>query len=278
MKKTVIITGANTGIGKATALGLAGKGYHVIMACRSKEKGEKAQSEIIAKTQNTTVDLLLLDLSSQDSIREFVKKVNSTYPTIEILINNAGVSIREPKQTEQGIEWTFAVNHLGPFLLTNLLLNTLKKSSPSRIITVASSVERQAKLNLRDVNLKYTWNGYLAYANSKLCNIYFTYELSKRLMGTHVTANCLGPGLVNSDFFRNYAKLPWPFKIIKKLIGKTPEEGAETSLFLALSPEVEGVSGKYFENCREKKSSSASYNPEIAAALWDISMELCDLT
>jgi len=162
-------------------------------------------------------------------------------------------------------------------MLTYLLLDLLKKSSPSRVITVASSIEKHAKLNLRDLNLKFSWNGYLAYANSKLCNILFTYELAEKLTGTGVTANCLGPGLVNSELFRDVEKLPWFFKVIKTLIGKTPEQGAETSLYLALSPEAEGVSGCYFENCKQKKTSEMSYNKEIAKKLWEISMKLCGL-
>jgi NAD(P)-dependent dehydrogenase (short-subunit alcohol dehydrogenase family) len=249
MRKTIIVTGANTGIGKATAMGCAAKGCHVIMACRNRTKGENARREIAGKTGNKTIDLLILDLSSPQSIKECAKKILHTYPRIDVLINNAGVSIQKPKkaigwghliegQYSDGIEWTFAVNHLGPFLFTHLLLDCLKKSSPSRIITVASSVASQGRLDLEDLNMESKWDGFKAYANSKLCNIYFTYELAYLLEGTGVTANCLGPGLVNSDFFRNYKKLPFIFRIIKKLIGKTPEQGARTSIYLALSEAV----------------------------------------
>jgi NAD(P)-dependent dehydrogenase (short-subunit alcohol dehydrogenase family) len=277
MNKTIIVTGANTGIGRATALGLAGEGCHVVMACRNREKSEKTRQEIIGQSGNREIDLLIVDLASQKSIRAFAGEVKLKYKKIDVLINNAGVSLQEYTETEDGIEWNFAVNHLGPFLLTNLLLDLLKKSGPARIVAVSSGIHPQAKLDLADMNLKSKWNPYRSYANSKLCNIYFTYEIAGRLNKSGVTANCFAPGFVKSDFFRYYKKMPLGFNLIINLIGRTPEKAAETSLYLALSPEVEGVSGKYFYDCKPRSSSKISYNKEIAKRLWDISAKLCRL-
>lgn len=274
--KRAIVTGANSGIGKATALGLAKDGMEVILVCRDSVKGDAACKEIIEESGNKNIHIMIADFSSQKSIRKFAKDFLKKYKHLNVLVNNAGVSLDKMKMTEEGIEWVFAVNHLGYFLLTTLLLDLLKKSAPSRVVNVASGVHYPMKLDFSDLQLTKKWKSYKAYANSKLANVYFTYELARRLDGTGVTVNCLSPGLVKSELFR-YQKLPLVFRIIKKLIGKTTEQGAETPIYLATSPTVEGVTGKYFESRKAKKSSKISYDEEIAKKLWTVSEELCDL-
>jgi NAD(P)-dependent dehydrogenase (short-subunit alcohol dehydrogenase family) len=272
--KVCIVTGANTGIGKETALGLAKLGATVVMVCRDSERGETAQLEIKRKSGNKHVDLMLCDLSSQNSIRQFARTFIQQRDRLDVLINNAGVVLRQRSMTEDGLESTFAINHLGYFLVTNLLLDLLKKSAPSRIVSVSSTAHKFAKLDINAWPTGRDYSGFGAYANSKLANVLFTYELARRLNGTSVTANCLHPGAVGTNLFRG---LPKFVQTLIKLAAISPGRGAATSIFLASSPEVQGVTGKYFARRRQQQSSEASRNEEAARELWELSAELTGL-
>jgi len=269
--KICIVTGANTGIGKETALGLAKLGASVVMVCRDRERGEAALREIKQKSRNDRVELMICDFSSPNSIRQFASDFKQRHDRLDVLVNNAGVVLRERSMTEDGLESTFAINHLGYFLLANLLLDVLKQSVPSRIVNVASTGHKFGKLDINAWSTGGEYSAFGAYANSKLANVLFTYELARRLEGTGVTANCLHPGGVGTNLFRG---LPKFMQALIKLVTISPERGARTSIFLASSPEVEGVTGKYFARRRQQKSSEASHNEEAARRLWEVSEEL----
>lgn len=273
--KICLITGANSGIGKETTKALAKMNATVIMLCRDKDRGEKARKEIMEQTGNKNVDLLLCDLSSQDSIRKFVSEFKKKYQNLHVLINNAGIMLKKRILSIDGFEMNFAVHLLGPFLLTNLLLDVLKNSAPSRIINVASAAHKRAKIDFEDLqseNKKYSL--FRVYGISKLAEILFTYELSRKLEGTGVTANAVHPGVVATNLGRDQSKFSQWFA---RIFFKNPEEGAQTSIYLASSPEVEGITGKYFVNKQPKQSSEESYNLEYAVNLWKICEELTKL-
>ena len=273
--KICIITGANSGIGKATAIGLAKMNATIVMMCRSKERGEEAQKEIIELTGNKKMDLLLCDLSSQESIRKFVSEFKSKYQKLHVLINNAGVMLSKRGISVDGFEMNFAVNHLAPFLLTNLLLDALKKSAPSRIINVSSAAHRMAKMDFDDLQSeKMKHRLFRIYGVSKLALMLFSYELSRRLEGTSVTVNTLHPGLVNTNLGQDQSSFSQGFG---KLFFKKPEKGAETSIYLASSQEVDGITGKYFAKKQQKQSSEESYNEDYAKRLWELSTEMTQL-
>lgn len=273
--KICIITGANSGIGKATAIELAKMNAIVVIVCRNKERGEPAQKEIIEKTGNKNVDLLSCDLSSLDAIRNLDAEFRTKYQNLHVLINNAGVMLSKRELSVDGFEMNFAVNHLAPFLLTNLLLDILKKSAPSRIINVASGAHKFGTINFEDLQSENKKRRFMGlYGDSKLALMLTSYELSRRLEGTGVTLNTIHPGVVNTKLGMDRSK---PKKGIARRFFKSPEKGAETSIYLASSPEVEGVTGKYFINKQEQKSSDDSYNDEYAKKLWDISMEMTGL-
>jgi len=272
--KVCIVTGANTGIGKETALGLAKLRATVVMVCRDRKRGEAAQREIKQKSGNDRVELMICDFSSQNSVRQFARNFNERHARLDVLVNNAGVVLRERSMTEEGLESTFAINHLGYFLLTNLLLDVLKKSAPSRIVNVASTAHKYGKLDINAWPAGRDYSAFGAYANSKLANVLFTYELARRLEGTGVTANCLHPGGAGTNLFRG---LPKFLQALIKLVAISPERGARTSIYLASSPEVEGVTGKYFARRRQQRSSEASSNEEAAQRLWEMSAELTGL-
>jgi len=273
--KICMITGANSGIGKATALRLAEMDARIVMVCRNKERGETAQQEIIEKTGNKNVDLLICDLSSQEQIRKLVSEFKLKYQNLHILINNAGIVLSKRQLSVDGIEMNFAVNHFAPFLLTNLLIDILKKSAPSRIVNVSSGVHKMASMDFDDLhgeNKKY--GAFKNYGVSKLAITLFTYELSRKLEGTGVTVNAVHPGVVRSSLGRD---LPTISRRFQKTFFKSPRKGAATSIYLATSPEVEGITGKYFVKKQPKRSSDESYNEEYAKRLWEISVEMTNL-
>jgi NAD(P)-dependent dehydrogenase (short-subunit alcohol dehydrogenase family) len=273
--KICLITGANSGIGKATAIGLAELNAKVVMLSRDQDRGEIAQKEIVELTGNNNVDLLLCDLSSQESIRKFVSEFKKKYQHLNVLINNAGVMKKPGNLSTDGFEMNFAVNHLAPFLLTNLLLDILKTSAPSRIINVISAAHRMAKLDFDDLQSENKKLRLMKlYGISKLAVTLFSYELSRKLEGTNVTVNVLHPGVVATNLGRDMAKFSQKFG---KLFFKSPKEGAETSIYLASSPEVEGITGKYFIKKQQQKSSKESYNEEDAKRLWEISAKMVNL-
>jgi len=270
--KICIITGANSGIGKATAIALAKMGATIVMVCREKVTGENAQKEIIELSGNKDVDLFLCDLSSQKEIRDLASNFKNKYQTLHILINNAGVMMKKGPISTDGFEMNFAVNHLAPFLLTNLLLDMLKKNAPSRIVNVSSGAHKMAKLDFDDLQSENTKPRFMRiYGNSKLALMLFSYELSRKLEGTNVTVNTVHPGVVATNLGRHQSKFNQKFS---KVVFKKPEKGAETSIYLASSPEVEGITGKYFVNKESRKSSDASYNEDDAKRLWEISLEM----
>lgn len=275
--KVCVITGANSGIGKATAIGLAKLGATVVMVCRDPSKGEEALTEIKAKTRNKLVALMLADLSSQKSIQQLAKDFKNKYEHLHVLVNNAGVFLTKRSLTVDGIETTFAVNHLTYFMLTNLLLDRLKSSAPARIVNVSSRAHLSGHINFDDLQGEKRYSGFQAYNQSKLANILFTYELARRLKGTGVTANCLHPGAVatnlvrsNSGIFGLIWKLFMPFML-------SPEKGAKTCIYLASSPQVEDITGKYFVKGTVTVSSKESYDESIAQRLWQVSAELTKL-
>jgi len=273
--KICIITGANSGIGKATAIALAKMGATIVMVCREKATGEIAQKEIIELSGNKDVDLFLCDLSTQKEIREFVSNFKKKYQALDILINNAGVMMKKGPISIDGFEMNFAVNHLAPFLLTNLLLDMLKKCAPSRIVNVSSGAHKMAKLDFDDLQSENTKPRFMRiYGNSKLALMLFSYELSRKLEGTNVTVNTVHPGVVATNLGRHQSKFSQKFS---KVVFKKPEKGAETSIYLASSPDVEGITGKYFVNKESRKSSEASYNEEDAKRMWKISAEMTKL-
>ena len=271
-EKVCMITGANSGIGKATAKALAKMNATVVMVCRNRERGELAQKEIIEETGNNNIDLLLCDLSSQEQIRNLASEFTNKYSVLHVLINNAGIMLKNRKLSVDGFEMNFAVHVLAPFLLTNLLLSILKKSAPSRIINVASAAHKRAKIDFDDLqseNKKYRL--FKIYGSSKLAELLFTYELSRRLEGSGVTANAVHPGVVNTNLGRDQSKFSQWFA---RKFFRSPEKGAETSIYLASSPEVEGVTGKYFIDKQPKQSSEESYNEDYAKKLWNVCVEL----
>jgi NAD(P)-dependent dehydrogenase (short-subunit alcohol dehydrogenase family) len=241
------------------------------MVCRDRQRAQTVRDEIAAATGNQNVELMICDLSSQTDIRRFAAEFIDTHDRLDVLINNAGVVLRQRSLTTDGIESTFAINHLGYFLLTNLLLDLLKKSAPARVVNVSSAAHAYGKIDFDNLQGEKKYGGFSAYANSKLANLLFTYELARRLEGTGVTANCLHPGGVATGLFRN---LPKPIEALIKLVTISPDKGAETSVYLASSPQVEGVSGKYFAKKRETRTSSESYNEGVARRLWEVSQEL----
>ncbi|MEE9124309.1 MAG: SDR family oxidoreductase [candidate division NC10 bacterium] len=273
--KTCILTGANTGIGKATALGLAKMGATVVMVCRSLERGEAAMAEIKRGSGNDSVSLLLADLSSRAAIHRLAADFKAKYPNLHVLINNAAIIPKKRTVAEDGLETQFAVNHVAYFLLTNLLLDQLKASAPSRIINVSSQVHNGASIDFDDLQSERSYSPTRVYGWTKLANVLFTYELAHRLEGTRVTVNCLHPGTVATNMLADY--MPGGLRFLAKMIGVSSEEGAQTSLFLATSPEVEGVSGKYFVNQGAVHSSKASYDKTAARRLWQVSAELTGL-
>lgn len=274
--KICMVTGANSGLGKATALGLAQMDAHVVMVCRNQAKGEKVQDEIKQRSGNANIDLLLADLSSQQSIRQLARAVTQRYDRLHVLINNAGSVFLRRQLSVDGLEMTFALNHLAGFLLTNLLLDTLKASAPARIINVSSIAHAEGFIDLDDLQANKKYRIMRAYAQSKLANVLFTYALAQRLEGTGVTVNCLHPGTVVTNIWSR--PLPDFLKplgtTLARPFGITAEEGAQTSLYLASSPEVEGVTGKYFYKCKERPSANISYDVAVQQQLWEKSAEL----
>ena len=275
--RTVLITGANTGIGLATAMAIAKLGARVLLVSRNEERGLKALSQVQFLTGNPKTALLIADLSSQDSIRELTKEVRSRFGGLDVLVNNAAVIPQRRTVTQDGIETQFAVNHLAYFLLTNLLLDVLKLNQPSRVINVSSQAHRWASLDFDDLQSKKRYRRSEVYAKTKLANILFTYELARRLNGVGVTANCLDPGVVSTNLLADFAGIPRLLKFATRVAGMSVEDGARTSTHVAISEVLENVSGKYFVSKQIIDSSPASYDEKSARRLWDISSCLTGL-
>jgi retinol dehydrogenase-14 len=270
-----IVTGANSGIGKVTSRRLAAMGATVVLVCRDQTKGQYAIREIRAHLPGASLELLLADLSSQEHIRRLASEIQARFPRINVLINNAGAINAHRTLSEDGMETTFAVNHLSYFLLTELLLPTLQASAPSRIVNVASIAERRGRTEFDNLQGERRYSSARAYQNSKRANLLFTYELARRLEGTGVTANCLHPGLVRTNFGNRHS---WWFRFAKTAFmaarGVSAETGAATVVHLASSAQVEGVTGQYFERLQERASSPSSHDPTTARRLWEVSEAL----
>ncbi|XP_031570430.1 retinol dehydrogenase 12-like [Actinia tenebrosa] len=277
--KTVMITGANTGIGKETARDLAWRKARVILACRDVTKGLKAAAEIIESTGNENVEVKRLDLASFKSIRKFAKEINEEEEKIHILINNAGY-LGPYKKTTDGLESNFQVNYLGHFLLTNLLLDKIKASSPSRIINVSSMQHKKGRINFDDLQGEKSYGQFTAYNQSKLAQVMFTKQLADKLEGTKVTVNALHPGVVSTDIMRNFRIYQmWVLRpiisVVSYLFFKTTIQGAQTTIYCAVAPELDDVSGCYFDNCREVPCGENATDEGVAKKLWEISETLC---
>ncbi|XP_076841862.1 retinol dehydrogenase 14a [Brachyhypopomus gauderio] len=281
--KTIIVTGANSGIGKATSRELFGRQGRVIMACRNRDRAEEAAREIRQQAGPEHGELLVkvLDLASLKSVRRFCDEIIKEEPKIDVLINNAGIYQCPYTKTEDNFEMQFAVNHLGHFLLTNLLLDLLKRSAPSRIIVVSSKLYKCGEINFDDLSSERSYDKAFAYGRSKLANLLFALELGRRMEGTGVTVNALTPGIVRTELGR-HVHLPLLVRPLFSLVSwaffKTPEEGARTSVYLACSPDVEGVQGKCFADCQEEELLPKATNEEVAKKLWDISEVMVGIT
>jgi len=275
--KVVLITGGTSGIGKAAATALAGMGATVVITGRNEERGKRALQEIREESGNDGVELILADLTVQDEVRRLAEELRERHNQLEVLVNNAGLVLSERTETPDGIETQLAINHLAPFLLTNLLLDLLKESAPSRIVTVSSDAHRWAKIDLDDLQSRKRYRGMQVYGKTKLANIMFTYELAERLEGTGVTANCMHPGGVNTNFGNNQGgPMNLLFRLFKPFM-RSPEQGADTLIYLASSPEVEGMTGKYLADRKVKAASDAAYDETMRKRLWEASEELTGL-
>jgi NAD(P)-dependent dehydrogenase (short-subunit alcohol dehydrogenase family) len=272
--KVVLITGANSGIGRATALGLARLGATTVMLCRSARRGEKALHWVRARSGHGDVHLILADLSIRRDIEAAAHEFNASFSRLDVLINNAGILTRSRRLTADGFESQFFVNHLAYFLLTGMLLETLKKSAPSRIVNVASTAHSRGELDFDNLQGEARFDGWQQYANTKLANIVFTYELARRLQGTGVTANCLHPGVVHTNLMSNYSRVVNGLWHLVRWFFKTPDEGARTPLYLASSPDVADESGRYYRNCVPMGTSEQCNDPALQRRLWEVSEAL----
>jgi NAD(P)-dependent dehydrogenase (short-subunit alcohol dehydrogenase family) len=275
--KVCLVTGATSGIGLVTARELGRRGARVVVVGRSPDKCAATVTQIRTATRNPDVEALIADLSMQHQIHELARQFGAHYPRIDVLVNNAGGMWLERQVTADGLEMTFAVNHLAYFLLTHLLLDTLKASAPARIVNVSSEAHRKAPLDLDDLQGDRRYGGWRQYCRSKLMNLLFTYELARRLGGTGVAVNALHPGWVATGFAGNNGWQGRLLRLAARWFALSPEEGARTVLYLASSPEVAGVSGRYFVRERAVPSSAASYDEAAAQRLWQVSEQFAHL-
>jgi NAD(P)-dependent dehydrogenase (short-subunit alcohol dehydrogenase family) len=276
--RTVLVTGGTAGIGRATALGLATMGAHLAITGRDQERTEGAAREIRA-AGGGQVDVFVADLSSQSEVRRLAEEVLQSLSRIDVLVNNVGGYWNTRHVTADGLEHTFALNHLAPFLLTNLLLDRLKQSAPARVVTVSSNAQAMGRIDFDDLQGERSYSASRAYDQSKLANVVFTYELARRLPASAVTANALHPGVVSTSFGAEdpgrVQRLLVPFM---RPLMKAPAQGAATSIHVASAPDLEQVTGRYFANSKRKRSSKRSYDEAAAAWLWQVSADLVGLT
>ncbi|HEY5087232.1 MAG TPA: SDR family oxidoreductase [Gemmatimonadaceae bacterium] len=272
--KTCLITGANAGIGKAAAESLTALGAQVVMVCRNRERGERARAEISSAAQKGGrgggVELLIADLSSQSEIRAVARDIGAAHPKIDVLVNNAGLALKQREFTVDGIERTFAVNYLAYFMLANLLLPALRAAEHARIINVASGAHASGKLEFDNLQGERRYRNIAMYAASKLEDVMFTYALARRLAGTSITVNTLHPGVVATEIWRQVAIL----RILSRWFMLSPEKGARTTVYLAASPDVEQMNGQYFDKCQPAKTTAISHDEMLQEQLWDVSAAL----
>jgi retinol dehydrogenase-14 len=276
--RTVLVTGGSDGIGRATALGLAAMGAHLAITGRDRGRTEDAAREIHAAGSGQ-VDVFVADLSSQSQVRRLAGEVLQSLPRIDVLVNNAGGYWNTRHVTADGLERTFALNHLAPFLLTNLLLDRLKHSAPARVVTVSSNVQAIGRIDFEDLQGERSYSGARAYNQSKLANVLFTYELARKLQATLVTANALHPGMVRTSFgAEDPGSVQRLFTPFMRPFMKAPGRGAATSVHLVSAPDLEQVTGRYFASSKPRRSSRRSYDQAAAARLWQVSADLAGLT
>jgi len=276
--KVVIVTGSNSGIGKETALALAEKGATIVSVVRNQELGQKACETIVTETGSDSVDMMLCDLSSMSTIRKFADEFKSRYDRLDVLINNAGAVFSKREVTDEGFERTLAVNYLAPFFLTHELLPVLKKSTPSRVINLSSGLAGRAELTLDDLQSESGYKSQKVYSKAKLMIEMFTFEIARRLEGTGVSVNAVRPGFVATNLGRSSGSFSSRIMFgMMKPFQLSPKEGAETSVYLASSPEVEGVTGKCFRKCKVTTTSEISQNVDKQKQLWDMTIELLGL-
>jgi NAD(P)-dependent dehydrogenase (short-subunit alcohol dehydrogenase family) len=276
--KTVLITGGTGGIGRATAIRLASMGARVGIVGRNLGRAQRAAAEICSESGNAIVDAFGADMSSQAEVRRLAREVLVAYPRIDVLINNVGGFWSHRHVTADGLERTFALNHLAPFLLTSLLLDRLIASAPARIVTVSSGAQSMGTIAFDDLMGERKYSGQQAYNQSKLANVMFTYELARRLVGTGVTATALHPGMTNTSFSaEDPSRVFAPLVMVMRPFMKKPERAADTPVYLASSPAADGLTGEFFANRESKKSNKSSYDVKTTARLWRVSADLVDL-
>ena len=276
--KIVLITGGTGGIGRATAIGLAKSGARVGITGRDRGRAEQAADAIRRESNNGAVDVFVADLSSQSDVRRLARDVLAAYPRLDVLINNVGGFWANRHETADGLEHTFALNHLAPFLLTNLLIDRLRACAPARIVTVSSGAQSMGRIDFDDLMGEQTYSGQRAYNQSKLANVMFTYELARRLDGSGVTANTLHPGVTRTAFgAEDGTRVMAPIIAALRPFMRSPKRGAETSVFLASSPAAAGITGHFFENRKARPSQKASYDSVTTARLWEVSAALVGL-
>jgi NAD(P)-dependent dehydrogenase (short-subunit alcohol dehydrogenase family) len=269
--RVCLVTGASSGIGKVTARELARLGARVVLVCRSREGGERALLELNLALGNPRLHLLVADLSSQREVRRLAEEVRRNFETLHVLVNNAGINCRARQLTTDGIERTLAVNHLAPFLLSRLLADLLSKNAPARIVNVGSAAYRYGRIDLEDPNLEKRYSPFAAYARSKLALLLASLEMAERLRGKGVSVNCLHPGLAATEIFRDH---PPALRLFFGLIGRSPERAARSSIFLASSPIVEGMTGKFFIGERPAALARHAQDPQLRRELWELSETL----
>ncbi|HUZ18548.1 MAG TPA: SDR family oxidoreductase [Spirochaetia bacterium] len=279
-EKKVLVTGATSGIGRVAAGELAALGARLVFMARNREKAEAARAWIVSETKNEEVSFIIADFSSLEQVRSAAREYLAHNGGPDVLVNNAGGLFLGRSESVDGFEMTFAVNHLAPFLLTNLLLESMRHSVPARIVNVSSAAHRGARIAFDDLDLKKGYGGMRAYSRSKLANLLFTFELARRLEGTGITVNALHPGFVATDFGKNNGGIARLFLPLAQRLGRarSPEEGARTTVYLASSPEVEGVSGKYFADSGEARPSPEALDTASMQRLWEVSCSLTGLT
>jgi NAD(P)-dependent dehydrogenase (short-subunit alcohol dehydrogenase family) len=272
--KTVLISGGNSGIGKATTSRLTAMGYQVVFLARSKTKAEAVKNEIISSSGSKNIDYILVDLTSKKEVRECVATFKQKYEKLDVLINNAGVCLPEKRITVDGMEESFEINHLSHFILSNLLLDLLKKSDDPRIINVSSAAHSSGRFDPDNLQSEKSFSYFSTYSDTKLLNILFTFELAERLKDTRIKVNALHPGVVSTNFGHELKGL-WPIMLsLGKLFLLSPEKGAETSVYLATSDEVKNITGKYFVKCKPVETKNAYITVENRKILWEKSLQL----
>jgi NAD(P)-dependent dehydrogenase (short-subunit alcohol dehydrogenase family) len=275
--RVCVVTGATRGIGRATAEGLGRLGALLVLVCRRGKDGEAVADAIASAGASPRPEVVEADLSSQAAVRDAARVIGDRHRSLHVLVNNAGVIPRKRELTADGLETQLAVNHLAPFLLTHLLLPQLRAGAPSRVITISSTTHHGAEIDFDDLQRERSYDSTDVYAETKLMNVLFTYELARRLEGTGVTANCLHPGAVATGLLADYMKLPLVGNAVARTIGASPEQGADTVLFLAASPAVAPVTGGYFSERKPARSSAMSYSERVARRLWEVSERLTGL-